>query len=150
MADLLIFTKLDLVDSESFQTLSDEIRRINATADIVQSIRGDIDYRKVFTKQSFESFPLTGQKVINLNSFATRSTSSLLNLTSSSCSHDHSIGAIVLGPYRDLSIDTHLLDRWLADILWDALELTPVSVGRYLFNVCLICNTEIPLGDLSA
>ncbi|XXQ36046.1 CobW C-terminal domain-containing protein [Plasmodiophora brassicae] len=120
-ADRIIVNKTDLISSETKRaSLLKRLSEINVMAPI----------RSCERAQGLQLPDLTG-----LNAYATSSAELLERQLSvpASCSHDHSIGAVVLGPFVDVRVDQNALTRWLAEILWD--EDDEAVYGWTIFRV---------------
>eukprot|EP00474_Spongospora_subterranea_P010077 CRZ10535.1 hypothetical protein [Spongospora subterranea] len=106
-ADRLVLNKTDLISIAEGDSLLSKIKEINITAPVLTTVRGDISY----------------QQLTNLSAYNIKDASVL---SSSLCFHDHSITALVLGPYDEsFAFNMDKVNQWLGLILWDQLEENP-------------------------
>ncbi|OWM89482.1 hypothetical protein CDL15_Pgr024230 [Punica granatum] len=109
-ADVVILNKVDMVSAEGSDTLEDlekEIYKINSIADIIRSVRCQVDLSRILDRRAYDSGYVT-----HLESLLQESQS-----LSASKTHDSSVRTLCIMETRKVDLDKVRL--WLEDILWD-------------------------------
>ncbi|CAK7326179.1 unnamed protein product [Dovyalis caffra] len=110
-ADVVILNKVDLVSSggsgEALKELENEIHKINSLADIIHSVRCEVDLSKILNCQAYDSKHF-GYLEALLEESKSLSTSDL---------HDSSVRTLCICESEKVDLDKVRL--WLEEILWD-------------------------------
>ncbi|KAB5544560.1 hypothetical protein DKX38_012672 [Salix brachista] len=110
-ADVIILNKVDLVSSggsgEALKELENEIHKINSLADIIHSVRCQVDLSKILNCRAYDS-KHSGHLEVLLEESKSLSTGDL---------HDSSVRTLCICESQKVDLDKVRL--WVEEILWD-------------------------------
>ncbi|TYJ00514.1 hypothetical protein E1A91_A13G090900v1 [Gossypium mustelinum] len=110
-ADVVILNKVDLVSQEqsecALEELENEIHSINSLANIIRSIRCEVDLSQILNRQAYDATHATHLEA-------------LLEESKSLSSRDlHDSGVCTLCINQMEAVDLHKVRLWIEEILWD-------------------------------
>ncbi|XP_022733757.1 COBW domain-containing protein 1 isoform X1 [Durio zibethinus] len=110
-ADVVILNKVDLVSLEgsegALEDLENEIRSINSLANIIHSVRCEVDLSQILNRQAYDAMHATHL-------------GALLEESKSISSRDlHDSGVRTLCINQREAVDLHKVRLWIEEILWD-------------------------------
>ncbi|KAB1994314.1 hypothetical protein ES319_D13G091100v1 [Gossypium barbadense] len=110
-ADVVILNKVDLVSQEqsegALEELENEIHSINSLANIIRSIRCEVDLSQILNRQAYDATHATHLEA-------------LLEESKSLSSGDlHDSGVCTLCINQTEAVDLHKVRLWIEEILWD-------------------------------
>ncbi|MFQ6654983.1 hypothetical protein Gotur_025728 [Gossypium turneri] len=110
-ADVVILNKVDLVSQEqsegALEELENEIHSINSLANIIRSIRCEVDLSQILNRQAYDATHATHLEA-------------LLEESKSLSSGDlHDSGVCTLCINQMEAVDLHKVRLWIEEILWD-------------------------------
>lgn len=110
-ADLVILNKVDLVSPEdpegNLDDLELEIQKINSLAQIIRSVRCQVDLVKILNREAYDALHVTHLEAL-LEESKSLSTATL---------HDNSVRTLCICDPQTVSLDK--VRTWLEEILWD-------------------------------
>ncbi|XP_020206709.1 COBW domain-containing protein 1 [Cajanus cajan] len=109
-ADIIILNKVDLVSAESsgaLKELEEEIHNINSLAEIIHSVRCEIDLSKILNRQAYDTARATHLETL-LEESRSLSTKKV---------HDSGVRTICICETQTIDIDKTRI--WLEEILWE-------------------------------
>ncbi|KAJ9174178.1 hypothetical protein P3X46_017233 [Hevea brasiliensis] len=106
-ADVVILNKVDLVSSEILEELEKEIHNTNSLANIIHSVRCEVDLSKILNCQAYDATHATHLEAL-LEESKSLSTRHL---------HDGGVRTVCICDSQQVDLDKVRL--WLEEILWD-------------------------------
>ncbi|CAJ1931931.1 unnamed protein product [Sphenostylis stenocarpa] len=109
-ADIIILNKVDLVSAESsgaLEELEEEIHDINSLAEIIHSVRCQVDLSNIFNRQAYDTARTTHLEAL-LEESRSLSTNKL---------HDSGVRTICISDTQTIDLDKTRI--WLEEILWE-------------------------------
>ncbi|XP_011018288.1 PREDICTED: COBW domain-containing protein 1 [Populus euphratica] len=126
-ADVIILNKVDLVSlggsGEALKELENEIHKINSLANIIHSVRCQVDLSKILNCRAYDS-KHSGHLEVLLEESKSLSTSDL---------HDSSLRTLCICESQKVDLDKVRL--WLEEILWDKKDGMDVYRCKGVLNV---------------
>ncbi|KAI3976744.1 hypothetical protein MKX01_008602 [Papaver californicum] len=114
-ADVIILNKVDLVSNEAsgpvvsrvIEELEKEIRNINSLAEIIHSVKCEVDLSKILDRKAYDATQLAHLETL-LKETESLSTSNI---------HDSNVRTLCITEHRQVDLDKVRL--WLEEILWE-------------------------------